>query len=136
MNRGFDFKMQPCNTLYVNKLNEKVKISELKECLFEIFSEHGNVIDIVADSSYKRKKRGQAFVVFEEIKQATIALKSLNKATFLGSELNIAFAHSKSDVIAKKDGTYKPRPRTNKDGEEVSQEKKKSKKSTKKKSRR
>ena len=82
--------MQPCNTLYVNKLNEKVKIPELKECLFEIFSEHGNVLDIVADSSYKRKKRGQAFVVFEEIKQATIALKSLNQAEFMGSKMNIA----------------------------------------------
>jgi len=118
--------MQPSNTLYVNRLNEKIKIPELKECLFEIFSEHGVVLDIVADSSYKRQKRGQAFVAFQEIKQATMALKSLNGANFLGQKLNIAFANSKSDVIAKKDGTYKPRPR-GKTRDEITQEKKKKK---------
>eukprot|EP00913_Durusdinium_trenchii_P030390 g28467.t1 len=66
----------PNQTLYVNNLNEKIKVPELKNCLLELFSSYGEVIDIVAAGSLTKK--GQAFVVFRDISCATNALRALN----------------------------------------------------------
>ncbi|GAB5593631.1 hypothetical protein Unana1_08531 [Umbelopsis nana] len=55
------------------------------------------------------KMRGQAFIVFEEISAATAALRSLNGFSFYDNNISIQYAKSKSDVVAKIDGTYKPK---------------------------
>jgi RNA recognition motif-containing protein len=36
----------PNNTVYINNLNEKVPIEELKDTLFTIFEEYGEIIDV------------------------------------------------------------------------------------------
>jgi len=97
----------PSQTLYVQGLNEKIKIPELKCCLLEIFSTYGEVIDIVAAGSLKKK--GQAFVVFRDITCATNALRALQNFVFLDKPMRINYAKTKSDVIAREDGTFKPR---------------------------
>jgi len=97
----------PNQTLYVNNLNEDIKIPELKSCLYELFSSYGEVIDIVAAGSLKRK--GQAFVVFSDISCATNALRALQGFNFLDKQMRINYCRTKSDVISLEDGTYKPR---------------------------
>lgn len=97
----------PNQTLYVNNLNEKIKIPELKCCLLELFNTYGEVVDIVAEGSVPKK--GQAFVCFREISCATNALRALQGFQFLEKPMRIAYAKSKSDVVALEDGTFKPR---------------------------
>ncbi|CAE8581448.1 unnamed protein product [Polarella glacialis] len=97
----------PNQTLYVNNLNEKIKVPELKCCLLELFSSYGEVLDVVAAGSLKRK--GQAFVVFSDISCATNALRSLNGFVFLDKPMKITYCRTKSDIVSHEDGTWKPR---------------------------
>lgn len=97
----------PNQTLYVQGLNEKIKVPELRTCIFELFSTYGEVIDVVAQGALKRK--GQVFVVFQDISCATNALRALQGFNFLDKPMRISYAKTKSDIIAHEDGTYKPR---------------------------
>jgi len=58
--------------------------------------------------------RGQAFVIFEDVQAATIALQKEQGFTFFGKDLKLAYATEKSDRIAKRDGTYVPRAKRRK----------------------
>jgi len=97
----------PNQTIYVNNLNEKIKVPELKCCLTELFSTYGEVVDIIAFGSLKKK--GQAFIVFRDISCATNAMRALQGFMFLDKPMRIAYSKSKSDVLALEDGTFKPR---------------------------
>ena len=85
----------PNQTLYVSNINETIKKKDLKEALYYLFTQHGRVIDIVALKTVKA--RGQAFVVFSDITEATSALRALqgfpfysqNIVTFLNQENRI-----------------------------------------------
>jgi len=107
----------PNQTLYVNNLNEKIKVPELKCCLTELFGTYGEIMDIIAFGSLKKK--GQAFVVYRDISCATNAMRALQGFVFLDKPLRIAYSKSKSDAIAQEDGTFKPRRRF---GKEIVQE--------------
>jgi RNA recognition motif-containing protein len=65
--------VKPNQTIYVNNLNEKIKKDELKKSLYAIFSQFGQIIDIVALKTLKM--RGQAFIIFSDINSATSALR-------------------------------------------------------------
>jgi RNA recognition motif-containing protein len=97
----------PNQTLYVNNLNEKIKVPEMKCSLLELFGTYGEVIDIVAFGTLKKK--GQAFVVFREISCATNAMRALQNFVFLDKPMKINYSKTKSDVVAVEDGTFKPR---------------------------
>lgn len=97
----------PCQTLYVTNLNEKIKKVPLRKALLEAFSTHGRVIEIVALRG--NKLRGQAWVSFEHIESATNAMAKFQGHPFFEKPIRINYAKSKSDIVAKKDGTYKPR---------------------------
>jgi len=97
----------PNQTLYVNNLNEKIKIPDLKCTLLELFSAYGEVIDIVAAGSLKKK--AQAFIIFRDISCATNALRALQGFVFLDKPMRIAYSRTKSDTVALEDGTFKPR---------------------------
>lgn len=94
----------PNNTIYINNLNEKVKKDDLKKSLYAIFSQFGEILDIIALKTMKM--RGQAFVVFRDISSATNALRSMQGFPFYDKPMRIAYAKSKSDAVAKIDGTY------------------------------
>jgi RNA recognition motif-containing protein len=66
---------RPNHTIYINNLNEKIKKEDLKKSLYAIFSQFGQILDIVALKTLKM--RGQAFVIFKEISSATNALRSM-----------------------------------------------------------
>jgi len=103
----------PNQTLYVNNLNEKIKVPELKCCLTELFGTYGEIMDIIAFGSLKKK--GQAFVVYRDISCATNAMRALQGFVFLDKPLRIAYSKSKSDAVAQEDGTFKPRRRFGKE---------------------
>ncbi|KAF5097708.1 hypothetical protein D0Z00_002309 [Geotrichum galactomycetum] len=97
----------PTETLYLNNLNDKIKKPDLKTALYMLFSTYGQVISIIALKT--PKMRGQAHVVFNSTVEATTALKALQGFELFDKPVNIAYAKSKSDVIAKRDGTFKLR---------------------------
>jgi U2 small nuclear ribonucleoprotein B'' len=68
---------------------------------------YGDIHEIVA--SGKAGKRGVAFVVFHEIATATAAMRAMQGKPFLDRQLKIAYAKGKSDVVARLQGTWKPR---------------------------
>lgn len=62
-------------TLYIQNLNEKIKIPVLKASLKGLFKSYGDVLDVVAHSNLRM--RGQAFVSFENADIAKKALKEV-----------------------------------------------------------
>jgi len=96
--------LPPNNTLYINNLSEKVKRAELLKGLYAAFSQFGAILEIVAHRNYK--SRGQAFICFKDITSATNAMRSMQSFPFYDKQMRIQFAKTKSDVLAKLDGTY------------------------------
>ncbi|XP_076942673.1 U1 small nuclear ribonucleoprotein A-like [Bidens hawaiensis] len=99
----------PNNTIYINNLNEKIKLDELKKSLQAVFSQFGKILEILAFKTLKHK--GQAWVVFEDAASATSALKQMQGFPFYDKPMRIQYAKTKSDIIAKADGTFVPRER-------------------------
>jgi len=101
--------LPPNQTLYVNNLNDKINVETLKKSLREVFAAFGGIIDIIAMKSLKR--RGQAWIIFKEVSSATNSLKSLQGFPFYNRPMRINYAKTKSDLVAKADGTYVERPK-------------------------
>lgn len=101
--------IRPNNTIYINNLNEKIKKDELKKSLYAIFSQFGQILDIVALKTLKM--RGQAFVIFKEIASGTNALRSMQGFPFYDKPMRIQYSKTDSDLIAKMKGTYAERPK-------------------------
>ncbi|KAJ3316667.1 hypothetical protein HDU93_004358 [Gonapodya sp. JEL0774] len=93
----------PQKTLYIQNLNEKVKLDALKRDLRAAFSVYGDVIQVYCKKSVKM--RGQAFVVFQEQESADKAKVELRDFPLHGKPMNIQYAKTKSDDTAKLDGT-------------------------------
>ena len=56
--------------LYVNNLNEKIKVDVVKKMLNMLFSQYGRVKSVTAYSGYKTK--GQAWVQFDDKGHTTL----------------------------------------------------------------
>ncbi|ESO91782.1 hypothetical protein LOTGIDRAFT_121828 [Lottia gigantea] len=118
----------PNHTIYINNLNEKIKKDELKKSLYAIFSQFGQILDIVALKTLKM--RGQAFVIFKEINSAANALRSMQGFPFYDKPMRISFSKKDSNVIAKMKGTYVEEPRRKRDDDEPRKKKTKSQANT------
>lgn len=101
--------IRPNHTIYINNLNEKVKKEDLKKSLYAIFSQFGQIMDIVALKTLKM--RGQAFVIFKEISSATNALRSMQGFPFYDKPMRIQYSKTDSDVVSKLKGTFMERPK-------------------------
>ncbi|XP_075997067.1 U1 small nuclear ribonucleoprotein A [Genypterus blacodes] len=97
------------HTIYINNLNEKIKKDELKKSLYAIFSQFGQILDILVARTLKMK--GQAFVIFKEVNSASNALRSMQGFPFYDKPMRIQYAKIDSDIIAKMKGTYVERDR-------------------------
>ncbi|KAM7287964.1 U1 small nuclear ribonucleoprotein A [Ixodes scapularis] len=119
--------IRPNHTIYINNLNEKVKKDELKKSLYAIFSQFGQILDIVALKTLKM--RGQAFVVFKDLNSATNALRSMQGFPFYDKPMRIQYSKTDSDAVAKMKGTYveTQRKRPAADGEAAPKKSKKKK---------
>jgi RNA recognition motif-containing protein len=84
--------------VYVRNLNEKIKIPELKTKLREEFSPFGEVLDVIAHKNLRM--RGQAFVVFSSVAEATKAQTALGTGAheLFGQRIEVQFAKTKSDA--------------------------------------
>ncbi|CAL8334139.1 unnamed protein product [Lota lota] len=96
--------IRPNHTIYINNMNDKVNKDELKRSLYALFSQFGQIVDIVAMKT--AKMRGQAFVVFRELAASTNALRQLQGFPFYNKPMRIQYAKTDSEVIAKMRGTY------------------------------
>lgn len=101
-------QLAPNKTLYVNNLNSKIKLEQLKQDLQGIFGNFGTVRQIVAMTSFWR--RGQAWVVFADQESADKALAQLQGFPYANKEMRIQYAREVSDIFAKEEGTYVKRP--------------------------
>ena len=66
---------QISETLYIQNLNEKIKVDVLKTSLRGLFKTYGEVLDVVAHDNLRM--RGQAFVSFADAEVAKKALKEV-----------------------------------------------------------
>lgn len=79
----------PANqTIYINNLNEKIKLDELKKTLHAMFSQFGKVLDVLAFKTLKHK--GQAWVVFEDVSSATNAIRQMQSFPFYDKPMVIS----------------------------------------------
>lgn len=79
----------PANqTIYINNLNEKIKLEELKKTLHAMFSQFGKVLDVLAFKTLKHK--GQAWVVFEDVSSATNAIRQMQSFPFYDKPMVIS----------------------------------------------
>lgn len=115
--------LRPNHTIYINNLNEKIKKEELKKSLYAIFSQFGQILDIIALKTMRM--RGQAFVIFKEINSATNAIRSMQGFPFYDKQMRIAYSKKDSDCIAKMKGTFQERPKKKKAEESAAGRKKK-----------
>jgi len=87
-------------TLYIQNLNEKIKIPVLKASLRGLFKSYGEVLDVVAHSNLRM--RGQAFVSFDSAETAKKALKEVKGFPLYSKPMQISFARTRSDAVVKK----------------------------------
>uniref|UniRef100_A0AAQ5ZBK6 RRM domain-containing protein n=1 Tax=Amphiprion ocellaris TaxID=80972 RepID=A0AAQ5ZBK6_AMPOC len=80
------------HTIYINNLNEKIKKDELKKSLYAIFSQFGQILDILVARYLKMK--GQAFVIFKEVNSASNALRSMQGFPFYDKPMFFSICHS------------------------------------------
>ncbi|KAL2888612.1 U2 small nuclear ribonucleoprotein B'' [Ceratocystis lukuohia] len=105
-NAAIPVKVVPNQTLYVTNIpSAKITKPDLRTELYLLFSTYGAVLDVVALKT--QKMRGQAHIVYRDIQTATQAMRALQGSEFLGLELKIQYAKSKSNFISKLDGTFK-----------------------------
>lgn len=89
----------------MKNLSERIKIPELKQALTVEFSQFGRILDVVAHNSLKR--RGQAFVVFDDLEGAKKAYEQYTEShhEMFGKPLIVEYSKSASDAtILRKQG--------------------------------
>ncbi|CAE6525388.1 unnamed protein product [Rhizoctonia solani] len=91
--------VEASETLYIQNLNEKVKIEQMKSTLRSLFKGYGKVLDVVAHGNLRM--RGQAFVSFESKEAAAKALKEVKNFPLYAKPMQISFAKSRSDAVVK-----------------------------------
>jgi len=69
-------------------------------------SQFGKILDVVCLKTYRL--RGQAWIVFADVAAATNALRTMQGFVFFEKPLRLSYAKTKSDAVAKLDGSYKP----------------------------
>ena len=73
--------VRPNHTVYINNLNEKIKKDDLKKSLYAIFSQFGQILDIVALKTLKM--RGQAFVIYQFVIDRKVHIDMVKFSTCL-----------------------------------------------------
>ena len=67
----------------------------------EIFSEYGNIIDLVAKRNLKAK--GQAFIVFDSVDAAKSAVEDIQGFELFEKPMSLDFAKTQSDATVQKE---------------------------------
>uniref|UniRef100_A0A8C4QMD5 RRM domain-containing protein n=1 Tax=Eptatretus burgeri TaxID=7764 RepID=A0A8C4QMD5_EPTBU len=99
-------------TIYLNRLNEKINLNEMRKALFAVFSQFGEILDVVMRK--RLKLRGQAFIAFRHQESATNSLRTMYGFPLFGMRMCIQYAKTDADAVTKMKGTFVPRPVTEK----------------------
>ena len=91
---------EPNCTVYIRNLNEKIKIPALKKSLEEIFSKYGTVLEIIAHKNIWM--RGQAFIVFDRLESASVAIKNVQGYPLQDKPMILNFARQASEASLKR----------------------------------
>ncbi|GAA5937119.1 hypothetical protein JCM1841_001585 [Sporobolomyces salmonicolor] len=86
--------------VYVNNLNEKIKLDIMKQSLKVLFREYGLVLGVTAHRNLRM--RGQAFVTLDSKEAAVKAVKEVQKFPLYGKPMQLTFARTESDALVKK----------------------------------
>jgi len=89
--------------VYASNLEERIKITDLVESLRELFAEYGNIVDVIAKKSLKR--RGQAFIIYDNVESAQSAIDEINGFEIFGKAVKLDFAKTRSDATVQREGT-------------------------------
>ncbi|KAK4685399.1 hypothetical protein P7C73_g4753, partial [Tremellales sp. Uapishka_1] len=89
-----------CETLYLQNLNEKVRLPVMKETLASLFKPYKVVTPVTAHRNVRM--RGQAFVTFADVENANRARKEVNEFPLYGKPIQLSFARTRSDVAVKR----------------------------------
>ena len=82
-------------SVYVQNLEERVKLEPLTEALKTLFSEIGTVVDIVARKNVRAK--GQAFIVLDGPDDAGTAIEEMQGFELFGKPMKLSMARTRSD---------------------------------------
>jgi RNA recognition motif-containing protein len=74
-------------------------VDQLKESLVQVFSEYGNIIDVVAKTNLRAK--GQAFVVFDNPESAQAAIDDAQGFELFDKPMRLSMAKTRSDATIK-----------------------------------
>jgi U2 small nuclear ribonucleoprotein B'' len=96
-------ELPPVSSVYVQNLEERVKLEQLNDALRTIFGEFGNVVDIVTRKNLKAK--GQAFVVYDDPESARKAVDEVQGFELFDKPMRVAMARSRSDKTVELKGT-------------------------------
>lgn len=107
---GHSAMPNPGHTIYINNLYEKLNQEDLKKAMHAMFDQFGTILDVITRRTYKL--RGQAWVVFEQAEDARKAMELMQGFPFMDKPIRVALAKTKSDAVAKRDGTFTERPKT------------------------
>jgi U2 small nuclear ribonucleoprotein B'' len=86
----------------VQNLEERVKIEPLVEALRTLFSQFGNVVEVIAKKNVKGK--GQAFVVFDRPESAHEAVAETQGFELFDKPMRVAMARTRSDKTVELSG--------------------------------
>ncbi|BGP15440.1 hypothetical protein JCM10213_005059 [Rhodosporidiobolus nylandii] len=86
--------------VYVNNLNEKIKLPIMMQSLKVLFREYGQVLGVTAHRNIRM--RGQAFVTLDSKEAAAKAVREVQKFPLYGKPMQLAFARTESDALVKK----------------------------------
>lgn len=84
-------------TLYIQNLNEKVRLETMKATLTNLFSNYGTVLSVTSHTNLRM--RGQAFVALDNVQAADKARREAHLFPLYGKAMKINFAKSKSDAV-------------------------------------
>ncbi|KDN49586.1 RNA-binding domain-containing protein [Tilletiaria anomala UBC 951] len=87
-------------SVYINNLNEDIKIDVLKQTLKNLFGVYGPVLSVQAQKNVRM--RGQAFVAFASKEQAAKAVKEVAGFPLYGKPIQISFARHRSTSVVEK----------------------------------
>lgn len=103
--------LTPKHTIYIRNLNYKMEMNEMRKALYSEFCKFGTILDIVV--GVKRFAiKGQAWVIFDRVEDATAALQEMNGKVILNRPVTIAYAKVESDLILKREGRFVYEKRT------------------------
>ncbi|WWC96420.1 hypothetical protein V866_003288 [Kwoniella sp. B9012] len=89
-----------CETLYLQNLNEKVRIPVITETLYSLFKPYRPLQPVIAHRNVRM--RGQAFISFPDVQSANEARKDVSEFPLYGKPIQISFARGRSDSIVKR----------------------------------